>query len=73
MRFDWTLELQEKGAIKDIPTKKLICSKHFKPELVIERNGREFLVPNSVPTLFLTEVCVFFQILIGFYQKNIFS
>ncbi|XP_063703586.1 uncharacterized protein LOC134833254 isoform X2 [Culicoides brevitarsis] len=50
MRFDWILDLKDKNAIKEGLTKKLICSKHFKPELVIERNGREFLVPNAVPT-----------------------
>lgn len=53
MRFEWMLDLQTKGFLKEVPKKRLICSKHFKSDQVIERDGREFLVPNAVPTLFL--------------------
>uniref|UniRef100_A0A336LYE1 CSON010378 protein n=1 Tax=Culicoides sonorensis TaxID=179676 RepID=A0A336LYE1_CULSO len=54
LRFDWTLELQGKNALKDVLKKKIICSKHFKPEFIIERNGIQFLTPNALPTEFLT-------------------
>lgn len=54
-RSEWASKLEVEGCLKEaVKNKRFICSEHFKPEYIIIRDDKAFLLPQAVPELKLT-------------------